>query len=128
MKPAKKLLPVIFLSILSVALSLLLVACGGNPLQEAVDEINSDEAMHAELDGLYKVHAEAQGESTIKVVFRAELEELATSEISQLISDEAASEFLAAVDEMRKAGISEPAVVLEFLDLGGNIIYVRTFN
>jgi len=117
------LLPVLF-----AAISLLLTACGGNPLQDVVDEINSDDAMHTELEGLYKVHAEAQGSSTIIVKFQAEFEELATPEVSQVVSDEAASGFQAAVKEMGEAGISEPAVVLDFLDMNGNSVYTRRFS
>jgi len=116
------------MSLLVITTCLFLAACGGNPLQDAVDEINSDEAMHADLEGFYKVHAKTQGESTIVVTFQTELEELSTPEISKTVSDEAAAGFLAAVKEMQKAGISNPAVVLEFLDMRGNPVYTRTFS
>ena len=128
MKSLRNLLLTALLLLLSVTVSLFLNACGGNPLQDAVDEINSNEAMHADMDGFYKVHAEAQGESTIVVKFQAEHEELATPEVSQVVSDEAASGFHSAVQEMRKAGISDPTVVLEFLDMNGNQIYTRRFS
>ena len=118
----------VLLIMLSVALAIVLTACGGNQLDKFVDEINSGEAIHAEFEGLYKVHAETRGNSTIILVFQAELEELATPEVSQIVSDEAASESRAAVEEMRNAGISEPSVILEFLDKSGNLIYVRQFS
>ena len=128
MKFFKKTLFFVLLIALVGAFTLVLTACGGNPLVRAVDEINADEALHAELQGLYAVHAVAEGDSTLKVVFQAEIEELATREISEAVSNEAASQFQIAVEEMRRAGISEPAVVLEFFDMGGSLIYVRYFS
>jgi len=113
---------------MSVVLAVVLTACGGNPLQDAVDEINADEAMHAELEGLYTIHAEAQGDSTIVVRFKAELEELATPEIAQIVSESATSEFQEALREMQKAGIRDPEIVLEFLDMNGNLLYEHRFS
>jgi len=127
MKSPKSLL-IISLLVLSVVLTAILAACGGNQLEKIVEELNSDEAMHAELEGLYKVHAETRGDSVIAVIFRAEMEELATPEVSQIVSDEAASEFRAAVDEMRNAGITDPEIILEFLDMSGAVIFVRQIS
>ncbi|MCL2820664.1 MAG: DUF4854 domain-containing protein [Oscillospiraceae bacterium] len=114
--------------ILAIVLVFTLTACNRDVLQEAVDEINSDESLHAELEGLYNVRAEKRGDSTIVVVFKAELEELATAEISQVVAEGGASEFQKAVEEMRKARISNPKVILEFLDMSGSLIYTREFN
>ena len=115
----------------AIIMVLSLTACGDDPakvLRDAVNEINSDESMHAELEGLYTVRAEARGDSTIVVVFKAELEELASVEVSEIVSEGGASEFQLAVDEMRKAGISNPKVILEFLDMSGTLIYSREFS
>jgi len=113
---------------LLVVLSMILTACNSNPLQDTVDEINADESMHAALEGLYTVHADTQGDSTIVVTFQAELEDLASPEVAEAVSDGVVSEFQDAVQEMQKAGISDPAIVLEFLDTGGNLIYARKFS
>ena len=115
----------------AIVLVLSVAACGSNPgdvLRDAVNEINSDESMHAALEGLYTVRAEARGDSTIVVVFKAELEGLASAEVSQAVSEEAGDEFQDAVDEMRKAGISNPKVILEFLDMNGTLIYSHEFS
>ena len=116
-----------------IVLVLSLTACGSsnnpaNVLRDAVNEINSDESMHAELEGLYTVRAEARGDTTIVVVFKAELEELADAEVSKAVSEHAGAEFQVAVDEMRKAGISNPQVILEFLDMSGVLIYSHIFS
>jgi len=119
---------ILMITVLILVLSVVLTACFGNPLQDAVDDINNDEEMHAGLEGLYIVYAVAQGDSTIIVSFQAELEELATPEVAQAVADGATWEFEEAVREMEKAGISEPEVVLEFLDMDGNMLYVRKFS
>jgi len=116
------------LTVMIILTLIVLIACGGNPLQDAVDEINADESMHEELSGLYKVCAEKRGESSIVVVFNAELEELATPEVSKAVSEGGASEFRVAVEEMRKARISNPQVILEFFDLDGFLIYTHIFD
>jgi len=126
MKPLKRLLFIVTVGILILSLA----ACGNNAstvLKEAVDEINSDESMHAALEGMYKVRAEARGDSTIVVIFKAEIESLASSEVSELISEQVADEFNVAVDVMRKAGISDPKVVLEFQDMSGVLLYTHVF-
>lgn len=124
MKSSGKLTLAVFVMVLCAAL----IACGGNALQEAADGFNSDEAMHAELEGIYTIHAQASGDSTVVVTFRAELEELAAPEVAQTVSDSAASEFQAAIQEMRNARITDPIIVLEFLDTTGNLIYIREFS
>jgi len=124
MKSPKKLL----LSVLLVMLSIATIACFGNTLQDIADELNADEELHAGLDGLYTIHAIAQGDSTIIVSFQAVLEELATLEVAQAVAEGAALEFQEAVQEMEKAGVPAPEVVLEFLDMDGNMIYIRKFT
>jgi len=127
MKPLRNLL----LIVTAIVFLLSLTACVNNAvnvLKETVDEINSDESMHAELEGLYAVRAEVRGDSAVVVIFRAELEELASPEVSKVISESVSSEFQLAVDEIRKAGISDPMVILEFQDLGGNLIYTHVFS
>jgi len=128
MKSKRNLSFIALVIVLSVATLFAMTACGANPLQDAVDEINSNREMHEDLEGLYKVHAEVRERSTIVVSFRAEIEELATPEVSQIVSDEAASEFQAAVREMHKAGVSDAAIVLEFSDTDGNLIFTREFS
>ena len=131
MKSFKKIL----LTALAIVLAVALIACGSSSntnkvLQDAVEEINSDESMHKSLEGLYKVHAEARGDSTIVVVFKAELEELASREVSEFISGDkdVVSGFREAVDEMQKAGVANPKVVLEFQDMDGQLIYTHNFE
>jgi len=125
-----KLLKSFFVIAMTVVLVFALAACGDSSekiLKDAVDEINSDESMHSALEGLYTVRAEARGSSSIVVVFKAELEELATAEVSKAVSEEVTSEFQDAVNEMRKAGISSPKVILEFLDMGGQLVYTHEY-
>jgi len=123
--------------ILAILLTIMLVACNNNiffsacnrdVLQDAVDEINSDEDLHMEMRGLYTVRAEKRGESAIVVIFNAEHKELATAEISQTVAEGGAKEFREAVDEMRKAMITDPEVILEFFDLDGILIYTHIYN
>jgi len=112
-------------------IAMLVSACGDSThalLQETVDEINADEEMHAELEGLYTVHAEVQGSSTILVVFKAQHEDLASAEVAQTVSDNVVTEFQDAVTEMLSAGILDAAIVLEFLDTEGNRVYIRKFE
>jgi len=126
MKLIKSILLIVSITILLFAIT----ACEDNNaiLQKAVDDINSDDAMHSRLEGYYRVHAEARGSSTIVVVFVAEHEDLATAEISQTISEGVTSEFQVAVEEMRNAGISDPKVVLEFFDSEDVLIYNHIFS
>jgi len=114
--------------LIAVLLIFIIAACGGDPLQDLVDEINADESMHEELEGLYIVHAEARGESSIVIKFRAELEELADPAVTEAVSESVASEFQEALQEMRNARISDPKIVLEFFDMGGNLIYSHEFS
>jgi len=114
--------------LMTILLSVALLACSSDVLQEAVDEINSDRELHEELRGLYTVRAEKRGNSAIVVVFNAELEELATTEISRTVAEGGAKEFGEAVNEMRKARITTPEVILEFFDLNGILIYTHVFN
>ena len=118
------------LSAISLAILLVfaLAACGRDVLQEAVDEINNDPDLHAGLEGLFTVRAEKRGDSTIVVIFKAELEELATVEVSEAMAEGGAKEFREAVEEMRKARITDPKVILEFLDLSGTLIHTHEFN
>ena len=116
------------LIIMMIVSAVVLVACGVDALQKAVDIINSDEEMHAEMAGLFTVYAEARGNSTMVVTFKAEMEELATVEVAQAGADAAASDFQVAVEEMRNARITDPKVILEFLDMDGNLLYSREFS
>jgi len=118
----------ILLVSLVIILTLSLAACGRDVIQDAVNEINADQSMHDELSGLYKVRAEKRGDSAIAVVFNAELEELATPEVSKAVAEGGASEFRVAVEEMRKARISNPQVILEFFDLNGILIHTHIFD
>ena len=112
----------------AMVLSFALAACGSNPLLDAVDGINSDESLHKALEGLYTVRAEARGDSTIVVILRAERNELADPEVAKSVSDSAAPEFQNSVRSMREARIHDPIIILEFLDMGGNLIYSREFS
>ena len=114
--------------LISILLAATLTACGGDVLQEVVNEINSDREFHEALSGLYTVRAEKRGKSAIAVVFNAQLEELATTELSRTVVEGGAKEFGNAVNEMRKARISDPEVILEFFDLNGIMIYSHVFN
>jgi len=118
------------LSVLSLAILLIfaLTACNRDVLQEAVDEINNDPELHGLLEGLYTIRAEKRGDSSIVVIFKAELEELADPDVSEAVAKEGANEFQRAVEEMRKARITDPKVILEFLDLSGILIYTHEFN
>ena len=109
-------------------LSLASVACGGNPLLDAVEGINTDESLHAALEGLYTIRAEARDDSTIVVILRAERDELADPDVAESVSDSAAAEFQNSVRSMREARIHDPKVILEFLDKNGNLIYSREFS
>jgi len=126
MKMFKLRKPIVIL--ITILLAITLTACGRDVLQDAVDEINSDRELHEELSGLYTVRAEKRGESAIVVIFRAELEELATTEISRTVAEGGAKEFGEAVNEMRKARIVNPEVILEFFDLSGVLIYTHVFD
>ena len=133
MKILKNLLAVILVILLTITLvacnnGIFFGACSRDVLQEAVDEINSDENLHTEMRGLYTVHAEKRGESAIVIIFNAEHEELSTAEISKTVAESVAREFQNAVEEMRKAMIKDPEVILEFFDLNGNLIYTHIFN
>jgi len=124
-----KLLKSLLLMFSAILLTFLLTSCGGNPLQDAVDAINSDEAMHVEMEGLYTLHAETRGDSAIAVIYRAELEELASLEVAQaMISGGVSAEFQNAVSEMKNARITDPKVIVEFLDTNGNLIYSHEFS
>ena len=116
------------LILLAILLTITIAACGGDPLQEAVDMINDDESMHEELEGLYTVRAEARGSSTIVVIFRAEMIELADPAVAEAVSESAESEFQAALREMRNARISDPKILLEFQDMDGVLIYTHEFS
>ena len=117
------------LVVLAVLLAATLVACGPPSMQDIVDDVNSDEDLHNSLAGLYAFLAEARGDSTIALIFRAEMEELATPEVAQLSADTAGPEFQNIVlPEMRNAGISDPIVVLEYQDMDGVLIYSREFS
>jgi len=124
MKLIKNVAIVLLLSILFVSL----VACRNNALNDAVDELNNDQSLHAQLDGLYTVRAEARGSSTIVIIFLAQQEELADIEISQAVSESAAPEFEYTLGEMKNANIRNPKIVLEFLDTGGGLIYRHEFS
>lgn len=112
----------------AIVFSLSLIACGSDLLQDAVDGINTDESLHAQLEGLYTIRAEVRSETTIAVIFRAQRDELATPEAAKTVSDNGASEFQYSVRGMREARIHDPKLILEFLDMDGNLIYSREFS
>jgi len=105
-----------------------LTACNDDLLQEVVDQINADEGLQEDLRGLYKIRAEKRGNSAIAVIFNAEIEEIATAEISHLVAEGGEREFQEAVEVLRKAKISNPEVILEFFDPSGIFIYTHVFN
>ena len=123
-----KYLKVITVFILVVLLSVALVACGNDALQQIVEEINNDTGMHNELRGYFTVRAEARGPSTVVVVLRAERNELEDPEVAELMAVSGESFFREAVREMRAARISNPILLLEFLDMRGIIIYTHEFS
>ena len=113
---------------LTVILLLALSACDRDILQNAVDDINADESLKEELSGLYKIHASKRGSSTIVYTFSAEREELATAEVSKAVAEGGSNEFRNALNEMQKARISDPQIILEFFDLDGILIYTHIFD
>ena len=131
MKSPGKLYISIMLILSVITLCVALTACGNNTMtliHDVVDDINSNDSLHSALNGLYTVHAEAQGVSTIIVTFQAELEDLESPDVAEAISNDIDSEFQNAVSEMKSAGIPEPAIVFEFLDMDGELLYTRKFN
>ena len=126
-----KLFKNIFIIITAVLLIFSLTGCRNDStelIREAVDSINTDEKMHREMEGLYKVHAEARGDSAIVIVFKAEREDIATLEISQSVSEKGAPEFKQAVEVMKESGIKDAKVVLEFYDQSNKLIYNHVFS
>jgi len=107
---------------------MMLIACGDDALQRAVDIFNSDEELHNDLAGLFIVYAEAKDGSTMVVTFRAEDEEVATIDVAEAGANAAAPLFRAAVNGLRNARISDPKVIVEFLDTSGALIYSREFS
>ena len=119
--------PVIVLII--IVLIIPLSACEDNvTIYDTVDAINANESIYSGLIGLFTIHAEAQDETTIAVVFKAEREELSIPEVARAISDETTSDFKAAVLSMRNSGISNASIVLEFLDTNGDMFFSRSFS
>jgi len=118
----------ILLIILVIVLTVTVVACGADALQRAVDIINSDEELHEDLAGLFTVYAEAKDGSIMIVTFRAEAEDVATIEVAEAGANAAAPLFRAAVNGLRNARVSDPKVLLQFLDLDGSLIYSREFS
>ena len=123
-----RLLRNLILIVLVIASTMMLIACGDDALQRAVDIFNSDEELHNDLAGLFIVYAEAKDGSTMVVTFRAEDEEVATIDVAEAGANAAAPLFRAAVNGLRNARISDPKVIVEFLDMSGALIYSREFS
>ena len=114
--------------LLVIVFTIALTACNDDILQEVVDNLNNETDLHDGLQGIYKIRAEKRGNSAIAVIFTAELEEIATAEVSQIVAEGGADEFQEAVEIMRKARISNPEVILEFINMSGILIYTHVFN
>ena len=113
-----------------IALIFSLAACGdgSNALQKAVDEINEAEANNSAMEGIYNIYAEARDESTMVVVFEAEMPVLANPEVAKDAAEAGAEAFQASVEELRRARVTDPKIILEFLDMEGELIYSREFS
>ena len=118
--------------VILMTLTLILTGCGGNPLQKVVKEAQAEiPALEKQFGGMMEIAIEARGENTLVYVYKYTMDigdiSAAKGALESAMSVQTAV-FDGLVQDLKKAGVKDAAIVVEYVNVDGTMIYSAEFK
>ena len=98
-------------------------------LTQLVNQTNEGlKSMADQLQGIFKVSCEARGSGSMAIIFQAQAHDYESIDIINQIAESVGQVYSALPQGMLALGITEPSVIIEFLDMDGAVVFNKEFT